>query len=118
MPRLARGVDQVSLDVYLTCPCCEETVYDANITHNLGKIAKEAGIYQALWRPDECGITTADQLVPILGPGLTYLREHIDELRELEPSNGWGTVENLIDFTQDYLRAARHHDKTTVTVWR
>ena len=71
----------MSLDVYLTCPCCEETVYDANITHNLGKIAKEAGIYQALWRPDECGITTADQLVPILGPGLRGCRGHLEENR-------------------------------------
>ena len=26
----------------------EETVYDANITHNLGKMAGEAGIYEAL----------------------------------------------------------------------
>lgn len=108
----------MSLDVYLECTCCEDVLYDANITHNLGKIAEEAGIYQALWRPDECGISTANQLVPILEPGLAYLREHIDELRTLEPDNGWGTVENLIDFTQNYLRAAHHYGETIVKVWR
>lgn len=30
--------------------------YHANITHNLGKMAEAAGIYHALWRPDEIGI--------------------------------------------------------------
>ena len=28
-----------------------EVLYDANITHNLGEMAKKAGIYEALWRP-------------------------------------------------------------------
>lgn len=28
-------------------------VYEANITHNLNKMAQEAGIYTALWRPSE-----------------------------------------------------------------
>ena len=28
-----------------------EIMYNANITHNLGKMAEEAGIYEALWRP-------------------------------------------------------------------
>lgn len=28
-------------------------VYSANITHNLGRMAAEAGIYEALWRPGE-----------------------------------------------------------------
>jgi hypothetical protein len=30
-----------------------ETVYSANITHNLGKMAEEAMLYNCLWRPDE-----------------------------------------------------------------
>ncbi len=35
----------------------EETneVYSANITHNLGEMADKAGIYYALWRPEEKG---------------------------------------------------------------
>lgn len=30
-----------------------DTVYSRNITHNLTRMAHEAGIYQALWRPGE-----------------------------------------------------------------
>jgi hypothetical protein len=26
-------------------------VYNANITHNLGKMAEKAGLYETLWRP-------------------------------------------------------------------
>ena len=52
----------MSLDVYLTRKKWisydagntlaeeDETVYQANITHNLGKMAREAGIYEALWQ--------------------------------------------------------------------
>ena len=36
-----------------------EGAYSANITHNLGKMAEEAGIYKHLWRPEEIGITKA-----------------------------------------------------------
>lgn len=60
----------MSLDFYLegpeqdyecTCDRCEHkhtyrarpTLFDANITHNLGQMADAAGIYIALWTPGE-----------------------------------------------------------------
>ncbi len=55
----------MSLDVSLVCTKWvsydegkthtkeDECVYDANITHNLGKMAGQAGIYEALWTPQE-----------------------------------------------------------------
>ena len=44
----------MSLDIYLIPPRCEHCGergegYDANITHNLGRMASEAGIYEVLW---------------------------------------------------------------------
>jgi len=44
----------MSLDVYLTDPTATydtESLFSSNITHNLRKMALEAGIYEALWRP-------------------------------------------------------------------
>jgi hypothetical protein len=35
-------------------------VFDYNITHNLGEMAKAAGIYMELWRPEEIGIIKAN----------------------------------------------------------
>ena len=52
----------MSLDVTLTAVRPTE-VYSANITHNLGLMAEEAGIYQPLWRPEELGIKTAAGLI-------------------------------------------------------
>lgn len=31
----------------------EISVFDRNITHNLGNMADKSGIYYALWRPEE-----------------------------------------------------------------
>ena len=52
----------MSLDVTLTNADGAE-VYSANITHNLNRMAMEAGIYECLWRPDEHGITKAAQII-------------------------------------------------------
>ena len=41
----------ISYDEGKTLEPRREEVYGANITHNLGKMAAEAGIYEALWRP-------------------------------------------------------------------
>jgi len=63
----------MSLDVYLQVPACKvcergpTTVYDANITHNLGEMADEAGVYKHLWRPEEIGLTKAAELIEPLG---------------------------------------------------
>ena len=51
----------MSLDVYLTATRKVE-VYQANITHNLTKMADAAGIYMVCWRPEELGFTKAGQL--------------------------------------------------------
>jgi hypothetical protein len=41
----------VSYDDGKTLEPKKEEMYSANITHNLGDMASEAGIYEALWRP-------------------------------------------------------------------
>lgn len=51
----------MSLDITLYTPMCAHCGrsgegYSANITHNLGAMAEAAGIYLALWRPEEIGI--------------------------------------------------------------
>jgi hypothetical protein len=93
-------------------------VYSANITHNLAKMASEAGIYRHLWRPDEIGIERAEQLIGPLETGLTLLESDPDRFKKLNPENGWGTYEGLIHFVRDYLEACRNYPSATVSVWR
>lgn len=98
----------------------EETheVYSANITHNLGKMATEAGVYEALWRPEEIGITLAAQLITPLITGLYFLRSNPDYFMQFNPGNGWGDYEGLVDFVSNYLAACKAHPTATVSVSR
>lgn len=96
----------------------DTTVYDANITHNLGKMADAAGIYEALWRPDEIEITKARQLVEPLRAGLTLLLAEPGRFETFNPGNGWGTYEGLVKFVSKYLAACEEYPDADVSVSR
>jgi len=94
------------------------TVYHGNITHNLGKMAREAGIYQALWRPEEVGIITGSELIELLIAGLQQLRSDPERFKSMNPPNGWGSYQSLLEFTGEYLMACMAYPNATVRVWR
>lgn len=114
----------MSLDVYLEIDCDtggEEytaRLYNGNITHNLNRMAEAAGIYEELWRPNEIGITHAQQLIWPLGAGLEKLQADPEEYSKHNPSNGWGSYEGLVAFVTEYLEACKRYPKATVRVWR
>ncbi len=93
-------------------------VYSANITHNLGRMANAAGIYQALWSPEEIGITTAEQLIQPLTDGLALLKSDPESFRAFNPKNGWGDYEGLIQFVEGYLEACKQYPLTTISASR
>jgi hypothetical protein len=107
----------MSLDVYLTAVRPTE-VYSRNITHNLNKMAMEAGIYEALWRPEEIGIVRADQLIEPLTVGLEKLKADPERFKEFNATNGWGMYDNLIDFVEDYLQACKENPDAAVRACR
>jgi hypothetical protein len=125
----------MSLDVYLekdpvkrVCVCaqCEhhhstnycEEVYSANITHNMSRMATEARICDALWRPEEVGITKAAQLIEPLRAGLADLKARPDYFQKFNPPNGWGDYAGLVRFVENYLAAAEANPTTNVKAWR
>lgn len=109
----------MSLNVYLKAPRVVE-VYERNITHNLSEMARQAGLYEALWRPEEIeGFEgSASELVPILREGLTKLKADPDYFRRFSPSNGWGGYENLVTFTESYMESCMANPDATVFVSR
>lgn len=107
----------MSLDVYLEVMRPTE-VYSGNITHNLGRMAEEAGIYQALWRPDEIGITTAEQLIEPLTAGLAVLKADPPRFEVHNAPNGWGLYKHLVPFVEKYLAACIENPGAAVRVWR
>lgn len=93
----------------------ETRAYTANITHNLGKMARAAGLYEALWHPEELQfIETAGDLIPFLEQGLCTLIKEKDEMLKLNPDNGWGTYEGLLEFVMSYLHACHKYPEARV----
>lgn len=107
----------MSLDVYLTA-VRPTKVYSANITHNLGRMADEAGIYRHLWRPEEIGITTAGQLIEPLSVGLELLKSDPSRFKAYNSPNGWGLYEHLVPFVEQYLEACKENPDAEIGVWR
>lgn len=107
----------MSLDVSLHA-VRRTQVYDANITHNLAGMAKEAGVYLAMWQPDEIGISTAAELAEILETGLAKLEAEPERFRAMNPPNGWGSYEGLVQFVRNYLQACRDNPDAEVEASR
>lgn len=118
----------MSLDVYLrttiTCPHCHlvagegNEVYEANITHNLTRMAAEAGIYKPVWRPEEVGITEASQLVEPLTKGIELMKADPDRFKAHDSPNGWGIYDDFLPWLERYLQACIDNPKATISVSR
>lgn len=104
--------------VIVMFPDDTEDVYSGNITHNLNKMADEAGIYEALWRPEEINAHFAKELVPLLTDGLRKLLDEPDKFKQFNPSNGWGNYEGLVQFVTNYLNACLQYPDAIVRVSR
>lgn len=95
-----------------------DEVYWANITHNLGGMAREAGIYEALWRPEELGKEKASDIIPILEVGLADLKARPDYFEQFNAPNGWGLYEHFVPFVEDYLEACKKYPDAVIGVSR
>lgn len=114
----------MSLDVYLNgaaCSACNregESFFSANITHNLNRMADEAGIYQVVWRPEENGITTASQLIEPLRAGIAAMKADRPRFEAFNASNGWGLYEHFLPWLERYLEACEEHPTALVSASR
>lgn len=123
----------MSLDVNLernngkvikTCPECGhkreveeiETVFDANITHNLGSMAEEAGIYKHCWNPEEIGITEARQLIEPLEKAIAMMKADPKRFEAFNSPNGWGLYEHFVPWLEQYLEACKQYPDATIRV--
>lgn len=98
----------------------ENTVFEANITHNLGAMAAAAGLYDALWRPQEAlGADFAEDLIDPLAKGIAELISNSTYFVEnYSPENGWGSYENLLKLVCDYHYACIKHPQAKIHVSR
>ncbi len=93
-------------------------VFSANVTHNLNKMAGEAGIYKHLWRPEELGLIKAWELVEPLEAGLKLMKDDPGRFKAFEPENGWGKYVNFVPWIEEYLQACRDNPNAFIAVSR
>jgi len=107
----------MGLDVYLkeVKPC---TIWAIGITHNLTAMAEAAGLYECMWRPDEIGITLANQMIEPLRGGIAVLKQDKEKLEQLNPENGFGSYEILLSVAKRYLAACEENPNAEVEVSR
>jgi hypothetical protein len=106
----------MSLDVYLKKG--RETVYSANITHNLGKMAAACGVYYACWRPSEINAKKAVHILPMLSDGVRLLKDYPDFYKLFDSPNGWGVYDNFLPWLQKYAIACYQYPEATIKVSR
>lgn len=115
----------MSLDFYLEMKVdtgSEEpyvvSLFSGNVTHNLNEMAKEAGIYKILWRPDENGYVVAGDIIEKLRLGVASLEYNPEYYKGFNPENGWGDYYGFLKFAKDVLEACRKHPKANISIWR
>ena len=110
-----------------------EVVYSGNITHNLGDMAEEAGIYEALWRPyrlsphfiktddydyeyeQEKSIRiVASDISGIVREGLKKMKADPEHYKAFDSPNGWGLYEHFVPFIEEYLEALEKYPDAVV----
>lgn len=102
----------------------EEDKWGGNITHNLGEMAShvpvgETTLYHVCWRPEEIGIKTVGEILPLLREGLHYMIDHRKELEQYNSPNGWGTYNGFMKFLLNYKQACEDNDsECLIGVWR
>jgi hypothetical protein len=99
----------LDVDLMVTQPV---SVYEANITHNLGKMAEAVELsngmtlYQVLWRPDEQeGLKFARDISELLDEGNNILLSDPEKFKKFNPENGWGSYDGLVNFVYRYRNA-------------
>lgn len=124
----------VSYDGGVTLEEKQEDVYSGNITHNLGKMAEEAGLYKALWRPYQLkegynipeddhhaeykyeveNPVRAHEIISIIEKGLEDMIARPAHYKTFDSPNGWGLYKHFVPFIENYLEALKKYPESFV----
>ena len=82
--------------------------WHGNITHNLNEMAMECvgcgiSLYSLLWR--DVPPTDIPKYISDLYCCLKQLESDSEFYKRFNPENGWGTYEQLVEFTKDFIKA-------------
>ena len=111
----------MSLDISLYTSDTDGNEFEAwekNITHNLTEMADKAGLYKVMWRPEEIEVKNAKEAVPYLITGIKYMLDNKEALEKLNPENGWGSYEGLLNAATEYYQECKKRPSARIEVSR
>ena len=117
-------IDLIGEEKETVCYACnqkhkeKETLFNTNITHNLGEMAREAGIYKALWRPEEIDAKIAKDIIDIVESGLIDLKAGQNTSGNLTVQTGGGTYKHFVPFVEEYLKALKEYPDAEIEISR
>jgi hypothetical protein len=65
----------------------------------------------------ELGGKCVTEILPSLEAGLAELKRDPQKYRALNPPNGWGTYEDLVEVTESAIAAAKQFPNATISTW-
>ncbi len=86
-------------------------VFTSNITHNLGKMFREAELYDILWYGD--GKLSKD-VIPEIEKGLLDMKNRPEHYKYFNDPNGWGKYEDAINWLEEVLLALKEHPYSVI----
>ena len=95
-----------------------ECVFEANITHNLNKMANAAGIYNACWQPEKIGATKASDIIQILEKGFEDMKARPEYYKQFDSPNGWGLYIDFLPWIEAYINACREYPDSIIEISR
>lgn len=93
-----------------------DPIYVGGMTHNNATMARMASLYQVFWHPEKINVVFAKDAIPYLEVGLNTLKINKEQIKAVEPSNGWGSYEDLMFNTERYLKACKEHPDYKINV--
>ena len=90
--------------------------WHGNMTHNLKEMARECRIerdpqykclslYDLLWRDEYPWEVSHSEYIQYLKAYLIILTDEPERYKQFNPSNGWGTYEQLVEFVRSFIHA-------------
>jgi hypothetical protein len=95
-----------------------KSVFEGGLSSGLIEMAKAAWLYNAIWEPDEIGITKAKQLIEPLKTGLDELLARPKKYRLFNAKHEWVTYDHFVTFVRAYLAACEEYPDADVIASR
>ena len=104
----------MSWDVYLHCPDCGNASFDVNYTSNVWPMLQVVDFpLRELGEAEH----KASVIIKILGPSLKKLRADPEKYRAMNPGNGFGDYDSMIEILLlPLLMACKNHPNHTFSV--